>query len=77
LAGCQAQILILKILNVFLWLIPLKAGRLLPLKVRDLRLELESRFSGKHFSKVSLLDEMTGHPSMARYRDDGYEIVSF
>jgi hypothetical protein len=23
------------------------------LKVRDLRLELESRFSGKHFSKVS------------------------
>jgi len=24
-----------------------------------------------------LLDEMTGHPSMARYRDDGFEIVSF
>ena len=26
---------------------------------------------------LTLLDEMTGHPSMARYRDDGYEIVSF
>ena len=22
------------------------------------------------------LDEMTGHPSMSRYRDDGFEIVS-
>lgn len=26
---------------------------------------------------LALLDEMTGHPSMARYRDDGFEIVSF
>lgn len=26
---------------------------------------------------LKLLDEMTGHPSMARYRDDGFEIVSF
>ena len=26
---------------------------------------------------LTLLDEMKGHPSMARYRDDGYEIVSF
>jgi hypothetical protein len=26
---------------------------------------------------LTLLDEMTGHPSMARYRDDGFEIVSF
>lgn len=26
---------------------------------------------------LTLLDEMTGHPSMARYRDNGYEIVSF
>ena len=26
---------------------------------------------------LRLLDEMTGHPSMARYRDDGFEIVSF
>jgi len=25
---------------------------------------------------LALLDEMTGHPSMARYRDDGFEIVS-
>ena len=26
---------------------------------------------------LALLDEMTGHPSMARYRDDGFEIVAF
>ena len=26
---------------------------------------------------LMLLDEMTGHPSMGRYRDDGFEIVSF
>jgi hypothetical protein len=26
---------------------------------------------------LTFLDEMTGHPSMARYRDDGFEIVSF
>jgi hypothetical protein len=26
---------------------------------------------------LTLLDEMTGHPSMASYRDDGFEIVSF
>lgn len=26
---------------------------------------------------LSFLDEMTGHPSMARYRDDGFEVVSF
>ena len=26
---------------------------------------------------LKLLDEMTGHPSMARYRDEGFEIVSF
>ncbi len=26
---------------------------------------------------LKLLDEMTGHPSMARYRDDGFEIISF
>lgn len=26
---------------------------------------------------LTILDEMTGHPSMARYRDDGFEIVSF
>ena len=26
---------------------------------------------------LTLLDEMAGHPSMARYRDDGFEIVSF
>ena len=26
---------------------------------------------------LTLLDEMTGHPSMARYSDDGFEIVSF
>jgi predicted DCC family thiol-disulfide oxidoreductase YuxK len=24
-----------------------------------------------------LLDEMTGHPSMASYREQGFEIVSF
>jgi len=26
---------------------------------------------------LTILDEMTGHPSMARYRNDGFEIVSF
>ncbi len=26
---------------------------------------------------LTLLDEMTGHPSMARYREDGFEIISF
>jgi hypothetical protein len=26
---------------------------------------------------LQLLDEMTGHPSMARYRDEGFEVVSF
>ena len=26
---------------------------------------------------LALLDEMTGHPGMARYRNDGFEIVSF
>jgi hypothetical protein len=26
---------------------------------------------------LTFLDEMTGHPSMARYRDDGFEVVSF
>ena len=26
---------------------------------------------------LSLLDEMTGHPGMARYRDSGFEIISF
>lgn len=26
---------------------------------------------------LTLLDEMTGHPSMARYQDDGFDIVSF
>jgi len=26
---------------------------------------------------LTLLDEMTGHPSMARYRNDGFEIVAF
>ncbi len=26
---------------------------------------------------LTLLDEMTGHPSMASYRDNGYEILSF
>lgn len=26
---------------------------------------------------LTILDEMTGHPSMARYRSDGFEIVSF
>jgi len=26
---------------------------------------------------LALLDEMTGHPSMARYREKGFEIVSF
>ncbi|MEA1949433.1 MAG: cytoplasmic protein [Thermodesulfobacteriota bacterium] len=27
--------------------------------------------------ELTFLDEMTGHPSMARYRDDGFEIVTF
>ena len=27
--------------------------------------------------ELPLLDEMTGHPSMARYRNDGFEVVSF
>lgn len=26
---------------------------------------------------LSLLDDMSGHPSMARYRDGGYEIITF
>ena len=26
---------------------------------------------------LALLDEMTGHPGMARYRNEGFEIVSF
>ena len=26
---------------------------------------------------LRLLDEMTGHPSMARYRDEGFEIITF
>ena len=26
---------------------------------------------------LNFLDEMTGHPGMARYRDNGFEIVSF
>ena len=26
---------------------------------------------------LTLLDDMMGHPGMARYRDDGFEIVSF
>jgi len=26
---------------------------------------------------LALLDEMNGHPSMARYRSEGYEIVTF
>lgn len=26
---------------------------------------------------LRLLDDMTGHPGMARYRDEGFEIVSF
>jgi hypothetical protein len=26
---------------------------------------------------LTALDEMTGHPSMARYREQGFEIVSF
>ena len=26
---------------------------------------------------LTLLDEMNGHPSMARYRDDGFEIITF
>ena len=26
---------------------------------------------------LNLLDEMSGHPSMAKYRDEGFEIISF
>jgi hypothetical protein len=26
---------------------------------------------------LRLLDEMTGHPSMARYREEGFEVVTF
>ncbi len=26
---------------------------------------------------LNLLGEMSGHPSMARYRDEGFEIISF
>jgi hypothetical protein len=26
---------------------------------------------------LQLLDDMSGHPSMARYRDSGYEIITF
>jgi hypothetical protein len=26
---------------------------------------------------LAILDEMTGHPGMARYREQGFEIVSF
>lgn len=26
---------------------------------------------------LPLLGEMSGHPSMARYRDDGYEVITF
>jgi hypothetical protein len=26
---------------------------------------------------LDLLDEMSGHPGMARYRDEGYEIITF
>ncbi len=26
---------------------------------------------------IALLDEMTGHPSMARYMEEGYEIITF
>lgn len=26
---------------------------------------------------LALLDEMNGHPSMARYRSEGYEIITF
>ena len=28
-------------------------------------------------SGLTLLDEMSGHPSMARYKDEGFEIISF
>ena len=27
--------------------------------------------------KLALLDDMAGHPGMTRYRDDGFEIISF
>ena len=27
--------------------------------------------------RLTLLDEVSGHPSMARYRDEGFEIISF
>ena len=26
---------------------------------------------------LTILDDMTGHPSMARYRNEGFEIISF
>lgn len=26
---------------------------------------------------LRLLDEMSGHPSMARYREEGYEVITF
>ncbi len=26
---------------------------------------------------LALLDEMTGHPSMASYRDSGFEVITF
>jgi hypothetical protein len=26
---------------------------------------------------LSLLDDMSGHPGMARYRDEGYEVITF
>ena len=26
---------------------------------------------------LTLLDEMSGHPSMARYRNEGFEVISF
>jgi hypothetical protein len=26
---------------------------------------------------IRLLDEMTGHPSIARYREDGFEVITF
>ena len=27
--------------------------------------------------QLTLLDDMAGHPSMARYREEGYDIISF
>jgi hypothetical protein len=26
---------------------------------------------------LRLLDEMSGHPSMARYREEGFEVITF